>query len=158
MCDPMTLAVAAGGASLLSGAGAIVSGVQQKKMADYQAAQSQADADAAASAARVEAAKIRKAGESQAARASAAYGASGVDTGAGSALRITSDIVGNAEEDAYLTTVNGVNSAARYNAQAQAASISGSNALTSGAIKGAGSLLEGGSKIYTAWKPYKGKP
>ncbi|TYL43909.1 hypothetical protein [Dickeya sp. ws52] len=150
MCTGVEIAMV--GASVLAAGGAVYSGQQQKKASDYQAAQAEADAQAAASAARVEAARIRKAGEAQAARANAAYAASGVDTGAGTALRITSDIVGDAEEDAYLTTVNGVNSAARYNAQAQADRISGNSAATAGYISAGSSLLSAGSKAYSGWK------
>lgn len=158
MCDPMTVALTAAAAgSVLGAGGAIVSGVQQKKTADYQADQAEADAEAAKSAARVEAARIRKAGEAQAAQANAGYAASGVETGSGTALRITSGIVGDAEEDAYQTILNGVTQSSRLNAQAQADRISGNNALTSGVIKGTGSLLEGGSKAYSGWITYKDK-
>jgi hypothetical protein len=51
----------------------IYSGQQQKKMANYQAAQAEADADAAKASARVEADRIRKAGRQQASAANAAW-------------------------------------------------------------------------------------
>jgi len=140
------------GVSLLSAATSVISGQQQKKMADYQAAQAEADAEAAAAAAKVEAEKIRKAGTKQAAQANAAFAASGVETGSGSALRITSDIIGDAEEDAYTTLVNGGNSAARLNAQAQADRISGRNAATASYVNASGSLLQAGSTAYNGWK------
>lgn len=140
------------GATLLSAGGAIYSGQQQRKMANYQAAQAEADAAAAKAAAKVEAERIRKAGRQQAAQANAALAGAGVETGEGSALRITSDIAGDAEQDAYQTILNGVSSAARYNAQAQADRIGGRNAATAGYINAGGSLLAGGSKIYNGWK------
>ncbi|SQC86372.1 Uncharacterised protein [Klebsiella pneumoniae] len=112
--------IAAIGASVLAAGGAVYSGQQQKKMSNYQAAQAEADAEASRKAARVEADRIRKAGREQAAAANASLAASGVETGEGTALRITSGITGDAEQDAYTTILNGMNTGARYNAQAQA--------------------------------------
>ncbi|EBB1213326.1 hypothetical protein R7736_002131 [Salmonella enterica] len=149
------LEVAAIGASVLSAGGAVYSGQQQKKMANYQAAQAEADAEAAQSAARVEADRIRKAGRAQAAQANAALAASGVDTGEGTALRIQSGIVGDAEQDAYQTILNGTNQSARLNAQASADRISGRNAATSGYIRAGSSLLSAGGKAYSGWKSAK---
>ncbi|EAB2303555.1 hypothetical protein SKB45_001999 [Salmonella enterica] len=146
------LEVAAIGASVLSAGGALYSGQQQKKMANYQAAQAEADAEAAQSAARVEADRIRKAGRAQAAQANAALAASGVDTGEGTALRIQSGIVGDAEQDAYQTILNGVNQGARLNSQAQADRISGKNASTAGYINAGSSLLSAGGTAYNGWK------
>lgn len=150
MCTGVEIALVA--SSVLAAGGAVASGVQQKKMADYQADQAQADADAAAAAARVEAERIRKAGAAQAAQANAAYAASGVDTGSGTALRITSGIVGDAEEDATMTILNGQNTASRYRAQGQADRISGRNAATSGYISAGSSLLSAGATAYSGWK------
>lgn len=149
------LEVAAIGASVLSAGGALYSGQQQKKMANYQAAQAEADAEASKAAARVEADRIRKAGRAQAAQANASLAASGVETGEGTALRITSDITRDAEQDAYQTILNGVNQGARLNAQAQADRISGKNASTAGYINAGGSLLSAGGKSYSGWKSAK---
>ncbi|EIK1465106.1 hypothetical protein LJV78_003622 [Salmonella enterica] len=146
------LEVAAIGASVLSAGGAVYSGQQQKKMSNYQAAQAEADAEAAQAAARVEADRIRKAGRAQAAQANAALAASGVDTGEGTALRIQSGIVGDAEQDAYQTILNGVNQGARLNSQAQADRISGKNASTAGYINAGSSLLSAGGTAYNGWK------
>lgn len=157
MCDPLTVGLVAGGASLLSGAGAVVSGLQQQKMANYQAAQAEADAEAAKASARVEAERIRKAGRQQASAANAALAASGVETGEGTALRITSDITHDAEQDAYQTILNGVNQSSRLKAQGQADRISGRNAATSGYISAGSSLLSAGSKAYSGWATAKGK-
>lgn len=146
------LEVAAIGASVLSAGGALYSGQQQKKMANYQASQAEADAKAAQAQARVEADRIRKAGKAQAAQANAALAASGVETGEGTALRITSGIVGDAEQDAYQTILNGANQSARLNAQASADRISGRNASTSGYISAGSSLLSAGGTAYNGWK------
>ncbi len=154
MCTGVEVALVA--SSVLGAAGAVASGQQQKKMANYQAAQADADAHAAQAAAKVQADKIRKAGAAQASQANAALAASGVETGEGTALRITSGIVGDAEEDAYTTILNGANSSARLNAQAQADRISGKNAATSGYINAGSSLLQGGATAYSGWKKSSG--
>lgn len=150
MCTGVEIALVAS-AVLASGA-AVAQGQQQKKMANYQAAQADADADAAKAAARVQADRIRKAGQQQASQANAALAASGVETGEGTALRITSGITGDAEQDAYTTILNGVNTGARYNAQAQADRIGGKNAAQAGYINGASSLLQAGGTAYSGWK------
>ncbi|MDV0787661.1 hypothetical protein VC623_24020 [Citrobacter amalonaticus] len=144
--------IAAIGASVLAAGGAVYSGQQQKKMSNYQAAQAEADAQAAQASARVEADRIRKAGRAQAAAARASLAGSGVDTGEGTALRITSDITRDAEQDAYQTILNGVNQGARLNSQAQADRISGKNASTAGYINAGSSLLSAGGTAYNGWK------
>lgn len=149
------LEVAAIGASVLAAGGAVYSGQQQKKMSNYQAAQAEADAEAAQAAARVEADRIRKAGRAQAAQANAALAASGVETGEGTALRITSGITEDAEQDAFQTILTGNNQGARLNAQAQADRISGNNAATAGYINAGSSLLSAGGKAYSGWKAAK---
>ncbi|WP_262033859.1 hypothetical protein [Serratia liquefaciens] len=150
MCTGVEIALVA--SSVLAAGAATASGVQQKKMADYQADQANADADAARAASRVQADKIRKAGREQAAQANAALAASGVETGEGTALRITSGITGDAEEDAYTTIMNGMNTGARYNAQGQADRLSGRNAATAGYLNAGSSLLSAGATGYTGWK------
>ncbi len=153
MCTGLEVAVI--GSSVLAAGGAVAGGIQQQKMANYQADQANADAEAARASARVQADRIRKAGREQAAQANAALAASGVETGEGTALRITSDIAERAESDAYTAIMNGLNTGARYNAQAQADRISGKNAATAGYISAGSSLLSGGSKAYSGWKTYK---
>lgn len=144
--------IAAIGASVLAAGGAVYNGQQQKKMSNYQAAQAEADAKAAQAAARVEADRIRKAGRAQAAAARASLAGSGVETGEGTALRITSDITRDAEQDAYQTILNGINQGARLNSQAQTDRISGKNASTSGYISAGSSLLSAGGTAYNGWK------
>ncbi|MEL5322679.1 hypothetical protein [Serratia nevei] len=67
-------------------------------------------------------------------------------------LRITSGITGDAEQDAYTTILNGMNTGARYNAQAQADRLSGRNAATSGYINAGSSLLSAAGSGYSGWK------
>ncbi|EPI2358576.1 hypothetical protein AB8T91_03180 [Klebsiella pneumoniae] len=150
MCTGVEIALVA--SSVLAAGGAVASGQQQKKMANYQAAQAEADADAAKASARVEAERIRKAGRQQAAAANAAMAASGVETGEGTALRVTSGITGDAEQDAYQTIFNGINTSNRLRSQAQADRISGSNAATAGYINAGSSLLSAGATAYSGWK------
>lgn len=153
MCTGVEIALVA--SSVLAAGGAVASGQEQKKMANYQAAQAEADAEAAKASARVEAERIRKAGRQQASAANAALAASGVETGEGTALRVTSGITGDAEQDAYQTILNGVNSSNRLQAQAQADRISGSNAATAGNISAGSSLLSAGGTAYSGWKKAK---
>lgn len=155
MCTGVEIALVA--SSVLAAGGAVASGQQQKKMANYQAAQAEADAEASTAAAKVEAERIRKAGRQQASAANAALAASGVDTGEGTALRVTSGITGDAEQDAFQTILSGNNQGARLNAQAQADRISGRNAATSGYISAGSSLLSAGSKAYSGWVTAKDK-
>ncbi|HHS9618854.1 TPA: hypothetical protein ACTXAA_000436 [Raoultella planticola] len=155
MCTGVEIALVA--SSVLAAGGAVASGQQQKKMANYQAAQAEADAEASKAAAKVEAERIRKAGRQQASAANAALAASGVDTGEGTALRVTSGITGDAEQDAFQTILSGNNQGARLNAQAQADRISGRNAATSGYISAGSSLLSAGSKAYSGWVTAKDK-
>lgn len=155
MCTGVEIALVA--SSVLAAGGAVAIGQQQKKMANYQAAQAEADAEASKAAAKVEAERIRKAGRQQASAANAALAASGVDTGEGTALRVTSGITGDAEQDAFQTILSGNNQGARLNAQAQADRISGRNAATSGYISAGSSLLSAGSKAYSGWVTAKDK-
>ncbi|MGG8186251.1 hypothetical protein [Klebsiella aerogenes] len=153
MCTGVEIAVIA--SSVLAAGGAAYSGQQQKKMANYQAAQAEADAEASQKAARVEADRIRKAGREQAAAANASLAASGVETGEGTALRITSGITEDAEQDAFQTILTGNNQGARLNAQAQADRISGKNAAIAGNISAGSSLLSAGGTAYSGWKSAK---
>lgn len=150
MCTGLEVAVI--GSSVLAAGGAVAGGIQQQKMANYQADQANADAEAARASARVQADRIRKAGREQAAQANAALAASGVETGEGTALRITSGITGDAEQDAYTTILNGMNTGARYNALAQADRLSGRNAAMSGYINAGSSLLSAAGAGYSGWK------
>lgn len=150
MCSGIEIALL--GSTLLSAGGATASGFQQHRIANYQTSQADADAEAATAAAKIEADKIRKAGRIQASQANAALAASGVETGQGTALRITSDIVGRAEEDAWTTILNGNHQAGHLHAQARADRLSGQNALYGGFLRGSGSLLKSGAQVYTGWK------
>lgn len=136
----------------ISALGAFKQGNDAQAAANYNATQARAEADANTAAAKVQAQRIRQQGAQQASSANTAYGASGVETGEGTALRVTSGIAGDAEQDAYTTILNGVNGSNRMRAQAQADVISGQQAKQSSMISAGGSLLSSGSKMYTGWK------
>jgi len=139
-------------AAAVSALGSIKQGQSAQTAANYNAAQTRADADATTAAAKVQAQKIRQQGARQASQATSAFGASGVETDTGTALRVTSGIAGDAEQDAYTTILNGVNNANRMRAQAQADVIGGQQAKQAGMISGGSSLLNSGSQYYSGWK------
>lgn len=125
---------------------AIQQGNQQGAMNDYQARQGQADAQAEHEAGEVRADKVRKAGKAQQSEARASLAASGVEVGAGTAVKIVQDIGRNAEEDAQQQLLQGLRTAARLDSEAQASTIAGSNARTSGYMRAGGALFEGAIK------------
>jgi hypothetical protein len=127
-------------------------GQDQKAEANYNAAQTKADADANTAAAKVQAQRIRQQGAQQASQANAVFGASGVETASGTALRVTSDIAGDAEQDAYQTILNGVNTSNRMRAQAQADIRSGKKAEQAGMMNAGSTVLSSGSQAYSGWK------
>jgi hypothetical protein len=139
-------------AAAVSALGSMKQGNDAKAAANYNAAQATADAQANTAAAKVQAQRIREQGAQQASQANAAFGASGVETDSGTALRVTSGIAGDAEQDAYQTILNGVNGSNRMRAQAQADRLSGKQAQQAGMINAGSSLLSSGSKMYSGWK------
>lgn len=151
MCEPVTIMMIA--STALTAYGQMEQGKQQKEWADYQAAQSEADARAEKSAAEVEANKIRKMGQITASEATASLAGSGVKIDEGSSVDIRKNIVGNAEQDAVMTVFGGADRSARLNSQAQADRIRGNQAETAGAIN-AGSTVLGAAGSYArgGWK------
>lgn len=135
------------------GAGtAIYSANQQSEMADYQAAQAQADANADKSAAEVQAEKIRKLARIQAGEATASLAGSGVDVGEGTALNINKDIYGRAEEDAVMTVFGGTDRAARGYADASMSRMKGDTAQTAGYLNATSSVLSAYGTVAKGWK------
>lgn len=129
---------------------------QQEVNLQFQAAQAEADARAEAGAARVEAERLRKAAKAQRAKAVAAAAASGIDVDSPTALRIDSEIVANAEQDAVLTVLQGSDRARRLNQQAHADRAGAAATRTAGRYNTAATLLSGASSAAnygnTAWK------
>lgn len=127
-------------------------GKQASLNADAQSEQSQADADNAASAANVQADRIRRLARNQASEANASLAASGVEVGAGTAVNINEDIIGNAEEDAAMTIFNGQNQKKRGSVDASNIALNGKQAQSSANSQAAASVLAGGSSAYYGWK------
>jgi len=150
MCiDPITLLMIS---TAVSTVGSIVQGNQQADMMDYQRRQAEADAQASAEQGQVQADKIRKAGRLQQSEAKAALAASGVETGAGTPVKIVSEIWKNTEQDAQQAIIGGNRQAANLQSEASASAIAGRNARTAGYLRAGGSLLQGGYGIAQGWR------
>ncbi|MBD9459115.1 hypothetical protein IB241_15640 [Pseudomonas sp. PDM05] len=128
------------------------SGKQAQLNANAQSDQAQSDADAAASAAVVQADRIRRLARNQASEANAALAASGVETGAGTAININEEIIGNAEEDAALTIFNGQNQKARGYVDSSNYSLAGTQARGAANAQSIGTVLSAGAQAGMAWK------
>lgn len=128
------------------------SGKQAQLNANAQADQAQSDADTAASAAVVQADRIRRLARNQASEANASLAASGVETGAGTAININQEIIGNAEQDAALTIFNGQNQKARGYTDASNYSLAGSQARSNANSQSIGTVLSAGAQAGMAWK------
>jgi hypothetical protein len=131
----------------------------QEAAAKTQAAQNEADANAAEGAAKVEAERIRKAKKAQQSKAVAAAAASGVDINSPTAVKIDEEIGNNAEQDAYLTILNGQDTAARLRQQAVIDRNAGSSARTAGNAQMSATLLSAAATATNngqGWKKAKG--
>ncbi len=147
----------AAAAAVAGTAYSVYSGNQSAKQsslnADAQSEQAQKDADAAASASAVQADRIRRLARNQSSEANAALAASGIETGAGTAININEEIIGNAEEDAALTIFNGQNQKARGYVDASNYKLSGSQARAAANSQAVGSVLNTGSSLaMSGWK------
>jgi FtsZ-binding cell division protein ZapB len=127
--------------------GTLQQGQQQKKQANFQAAQAQADAQAEREQSQVNADKIRRAGKYQQSEARSALAKSGVVADAGTAVTIQDYIGENAEEDALQTILTGQYRSDKLDQNAALLRQSGKNAVTS-SIWGAGSSLLSGGRSY----------
>ncbi|MBQ0795760.1 hypothetical protein [Zhongshania sp.] len=146
MCDPVTTAVAVKAmwaATAVSAGSAIYSGYQQKEMADYQAKQANADADAEQQAAVIRGDKIREKAKSYAASTRAALAASGVSIDSISANLINKDIIQRGEEDALIGINDSADAASRLRAQAKMSRTEGRNAVVAGYAKAGSTVLSG---------------
>jgi hypothetical protein len=127
-------------------------GKQAKYNADAQSEQSQNDADNAASAATVQADRIRRLARNRASEANAALAASGVQVGEGTAVNINEEIIGNAEEDATMTILNGQRQQRQGYADASNAALAGAQAQSAFRGQATSTLISGASQAYTGWK------
>ncbi len=139
-------------ATAANAVGQIVQGNQAKAFGNFQQAQANADAQAEQEAGQVRAAKIRKAGTLQRSEATAALASSGVETGAGTALKIDQYQTRTIEEDALQEMLYGSRKAARLQQEGEAAAMAGKNAQTRGYLGAAASLLSSGATLSKGWK------
>ena len=141
------MCISAGMLSMISTAfsvvGSLMQGSQQQDWADWQAEQAHADAQAAREEGDVRAEKRRKLGKTQQSEARAALAASGVEVGAGTAVVIDRKIGRDAEEDAEQERLSAQRRGARYDQEAEATSIQGSNAMSRSVLGAGGSLATG---------------
>lgn len=139
-------------AAAVAAASALSSGMQQSQANKAQAAQARDQANNAESSARVQAEKIRRAAQSQASEANASYAGAGVEVGNGSALKITSDIVGDGEHDAWTTIYSGENTARQLRNQAKQYDAAAKSAKINGALGLGSSVMSSAPKVSSAWK------
>lgn len=145
MCTGMEIfSLVSSGFQMMS---SINKGQQAQDMANYQAAQAQADAQAEREVAQVNADKIRKAAKSQQASARSALAASGVVADAGTPLMIQGDIIDRGEGDALTELLTGTRKGSKLDNEAAGLRVSGSNAKAQGYAGAAGSLLATGGKL-----------
>lgn len=142
MCTGMEIfSLVSGGFQMMS---SISKGQQQQDMANYQAAQAQADAQVEREVAQVNADKIRKAAKSQQSSARSALAASGVVADAGTPLMIQGDIIDRGEQDALTELLTGSRKGQKLDTEASGLRVAGSNAKAQGYSNAAGSLLSTG--------------
>lgn len=134
---------------------AISQGRQQGDQADWQAKQAEADAQASREAGEVRADKVRKAGKLTQSKARTALAGSGVQVGAGTAVKIAQDIYQNAESDAQSELLSGIYGGQVKDSEAAGMRIAGDNARTAGYMRAGGSLLSAGSSLAKGWTGVK---
>lgn len=140
MCDPVTLALIATG---VSAGTSVIGGMQQRKMANYQAEQAQADAEAEKGAAMVRADRIRELTRKRASAATAATAASGINVGSQTSQLITADIFKRGERDALIGLTEAEDAAGRLRAQAAGLRISGNQAAIQGVAQAGATVVSG---------------
>lgn len=125
--------------------GQLSQGSQQQDWAEYQAEQARADAQASREEGEVRAERVRRLGHRQQSEARAALAASGVEVDAGTAVRIDQQIGRDTEADAQQELLSGIRRGQRYEQDAAASEIQGSNAMTR-------SVLAAGGTLATGWR------
>jgi hypothetical protein len=138
--DPVTLAIVAGGAALISAAGAMAQAKQQSDMAKYNARVAEAQGVALKQQAAFEEDKQRAATSRLLSAQQAATGKSGV-TFEGSPLLAAATSAANAELDALAIRYSGSIGELRARSQAAQYRAQGKAAMTAGYFKSASSLL-----------------
>lgn len=127
-----------------AGRGAAAQAGLQAMQSDYQAGIEEASALKTAG-------NIRKAGRYQAGAANAAFAASGVQVGQGSAAEVEFEINKGVEQDAFQTILDGSRRASGLRTDATMTRIDGSMRKSAGVVAAVGTMLGTGAKAYSKW-------
>lgn len=138
-------------ATVASASASVMSGVQQRKMSNYQANQSEADAEAAKGEAINRAESIRKLTQQKAASARASIAASGASLDSQSASLINKDIIKRGESDAIVGIDDSLDAASRLRASASSLRSQGNQALVAGFTNAATSTLGTYAGVKAGW-------
>jgi hypothetical protein len=138
-------------ATVASAGASVMSGVQQHKMSNYQAKQSEADAEAIKGEAIVRAENIRKLTQEKAASARAAIAASGASLNSETASLINKDIIKRGESDAIVGVDDSLDAASRLRASATSLRSQGNQAMIAGVTNAASSTLSTYAGYKSGW-------
>lgn len=138
-------------AAAASAGSSVMSGVQQRKMSNYQAKQAEADAEAEKGAAIVRAENIRKITQQKASSARAAIAASGASLDSQTATLINKDIVKRGETDAIVGIDDSQDAASRLRASATSLRSQGNQALVAGIANAGSTALSTYAGVQSGW-------
>jgi len=139
MCDPISIL-----ATSVTALGQYQQGQAAKAQANYQAGQQDYQAKVEQDDALATAEMIRKAGRRQVGEANAAFAASGVKVGEGSAGEVDREIYQGSEHDAFMSILTGDRRARGLREEADLTRAAGKNAARAGVINAFGTVLGGG--------------
>lgn len=150
MCEPTTILLV--GSALVGAYATYEGGQTEKRFANYEAAQGQADAQAEKGDAQVEADRLRKVGAQATAEANAALAGSGQNVGSAGALQINKRITAGANEDAYFALLGGANRATKLNTQSQLTKARGKAGAQGATMSAFGQAIGGTAQ---GWQSYR---
>lgn len=134
--------------AVVSAAGAVYSGQQQKKAADYNADVNKKNAETAQQQAMFDAEQQRAQNRKLLGAQRAAYSASGIDPDGGSPIDVQRDSAAQGELEALTAIYTGRSSANASNARATLNRMEGRAAVTGSYFSAGASLLSGASSAY----------
>ena len=143
MCTGSELALIA---AAVGAGSAIHQGNQQKKLANFQAEQANANANAEREAGEIRAEQARERAMRVAASARASLAASGVNIDSITGNLINKDIIKRGEKDAFTETLNAEDRATALRQQADVFRLRGRQAQQAGYIRAANSAIKSGSQ------------
>ncbi|WKB53022.1 virion core protein, T7 gp14 family [Eleftheria terrae] len=152
MCTGLELAfvMAAGASTAVSVYGQQQAGKAQEAAAEAQGRAINQQAGAEQDAAEAQADRIRRAARAQVGEANAALSASGVSVGEGTALKITEQIIKDAESDALNAIISGNRGGRQLSSQARSIVKQGQDARRAANISSIGTVLSGASQAFGA--------